>query len=588
MLVTRFRKLSAIVFVCSILLILNVSQIMPENHFVQVTESIERGNTTNSDNIPPVNPKTSLQSNDPEYAFPGEIMNISYFLGAEEPNVSYYEVTVTLNNSAYVSLDLLPTLADLVNGSGYYLEFSFIMPNDQPGNWWYLGYQIIEMKNVTVHVESNELLNASGTQIATFPSTVTAYEGFTGVVGEAKFPSSQNTTSVVLFPVSPPGVNIISATTNYWRYSNGSLIVNFTLYEKVLSGTSSTPTSIAASITTYISQVLVIPETLGYYSERAQVYLVQGNGAFIMGITSNQIAQIEAGIDATLSVPLSQLDASVTSINNDTAKISTTFGRMNSSLTSINASIKSINNGMATVSTSLGEVETSLNSLNASVISIQGETIMISTSLGRFQTTLSSVNSSLISISGNIAEVDDSLGTQYTTLSSINASLLSIVGNNAFLDSELGKFNCSLADINGTLKSINGNNATVMTTLGQISDSLANLNVTVSSLSSNVSKLNGSLVDVRTSIENLSGQITNVSNSTATIKTGIGTMYASISSIQLGVHKESNSTDPSFPYELLVVLLILVSIAISYLSLSKVNGIVSGLEGTKKEGKKEK
>ncbi|MDA8054337.1 MAG: hypothetical protein M0Z77_01635 [Thermoplasmatales archaeon] len=85
--------------------------------------------------------------------------------------------------------------------------------------------------------------------------------------------------------------------------------------------------------------------------------LVSGNGAYILGISQAQIAEIEGAVNSTMTVSLNQLDAAISSINGDVATITTQFGTMSTTLNSINASLTSINSGVATLETTLGQVK---------------------------------------------------------------------------------------------------------------------------------------------------------------------------------------------------------------------------------------
>lgn len=161
--------------------------------------------------------------------------------------------------------------------------------------------------------------------------------------------------------------------------------------------------------------------------------LAQGNGAYIIGISPSQIAEIEAGINSTLSLPISQLNAAVSSINGDTATIITQFGTMTATLNSIGATILNVQSGVVTISSLMGNLNTSLASLN----------------------------SSLVSFNGNIATINTTLGNQNVTLNSINTTVSITKDNTAVIKTDVGA-------INGTVTSISNGVATIKTKLGTV------------------------------------------------------------------------------------------------------------------------
>ncbi len=162
------------------------------------------------------------------------------------------------------------------------------------------------------------------------------------------------------------------------------------------------------------------------HSQSGYLGLVSGNGALVTGISQSQIAQLETDINTTLSVPISQLDASVTSIQNSVAQITTAFGIMQASLKTINATVTSINSGVATLQTTLGQVTTSLSSLNSTVVALNGDTAKISTAVGVFSTTINNINATVTLNSGNIATIKTDLGTFTGNVTSVSNGIATI------------------------------------------------------------------------------------------------------------------------------------------------------------------
>jgi prefoldin subunit 5 len=154
--------------------------------------------------------------------------------------------------------------------------------------------------------------------------------------------------------------------------------------------------------------------------------LTTGNGAYILGVSQSQIAQIDSSINTTLSVPLSQLNAAISSINGDIATITTDFGTMTASLSSINATVTSINSGVVSLKTTLGQVKTSLTSLNATVVALNNDTATISTAIGKFTTTVNNINATVTIGNGNIATIKTDLGTFTGNVTSVSNGIATI------------------------------------------------------------------------------------------------------------------------------------------------------------------
>ena len=167
--------------------------------------------------------------------------------------------------------------------------------------------------------------------------------------------------------------------------------------------------------------------TLSYTGSQSDYLgLVSGNGALVTGISPSQIASLETDINTTLSVSVSQLDASVTSIQNSVAQITTAFGTMQASLNTIGATVTSINSGVATLQTTLGQVTTSLSSLNATVVALNGDTAKISTAVGAFSTTINNINATVTISNGNLATIKTDLGTFTGNVTSVSNGIATI------------------------------------------------------------------------------------------------------------------------------------------------------------------
>ena len=112
----------------------------------------------------------------------------------------------------------------------------------------------------------------------------------------------------------------------------------------------------ASSLTTTVGSVTggsIIQDSLTGTAPSDYFGLVTGNGALLTGITSGEIATLEADINSTVStsltVPIAQLNAAITSINGVVVTLKTTVGNITTDLSTINATVSSIESGQVTV-----------------------------------------------------------------------------------------------------------------------------------------------------------------------------------------------------------------------------------------------
>lgn len=216
------------------------------------------------------------------------------------------------------------------------------------------------------------------------------------------------------------------------------------------------------------------------------VTLVQGDGAYVMGINSSQIATIEASLGssltASLSVPISELNSAIVSINNGAdeaigsinnavtvlqsalgtlntavAVINTQFGLMTVSLNAINATVQNITNGEATVLTDLGSVKTSLTTLNSSLVAVDGSDVTIATDLGTVQASLNTINTTVSSSAKSISGLAGSEATVQTSLGDINGTVTNVSNGTAYIETDLGIINASVGKIALSTGHINTN-----------------------------------------------------------------------------------------------------------------------------------
>ncbi|MEM0138373.1 MAG: hypothetical protein QW100_01415 [Thermoplasmatales archaeon] len=516
------------------------------------------------------------------YAFPGEIVNTTVYLGGSKPEATYYEVTLTLNSSAFETVNAIPVFGTISNESGYLIRVSFACPNDQPGTWWNLGYELFPLENQTLESLKEDTITASGSEINISSKSSGYMSGFFAVSGRVVLNFSENVTSVVLYPENTQNYTVVSTQVNRWTYSNSQLVIYFSLYDYIDSSGSIVPPAVTVELGYYVDQSYTI-SGLSTTGSAGVLELVQGNGAYIMGITSSQMVQILSSINQTLSVPISQLNAAVVSINGDVATVETSFGSMLTSLNNINASLKNVSDGEAFLSTDIGNLEVPLTSINATISSIRTNTVILETDLGEVQTSLSNLNASVSSVRNGVAYLTTAIGTLKEPLSELNATVEKVENGTAILTGSLGSVETSLKSINSTLVELSGENATLQTSLGIIYLSLKELNATVASYVSSISRLNGSMVYINTTIGNISGTVTKIYNDTAVIKTAFGNVTESIGNIKEQVTRDNTATkDPINPFYLVIMAMLGTGIFLSFLAVFDTRNILKIISGKEK------
>ncbi|EQB65849.1 MAG: PKD protein [Thermoplasmatales archaeon I-plasma] len=485
-------------------------------------------------------PLSSVQTG-PMNAFPGQLINESYYLGSTVPSVSYYMVTVTLNGSSYETLDAFPAYTGNLNPSGYYLFFSFEMPNDQPGMWWNVGYQIIPVTVSTGQEIGQVNLIAQGSQIwMQYQSESMA--GNYMVKGSANFTSSSNVSQILLYPFNPQGTVIVSSQVNSWTFSSGILEVNFSLYEYLdtSNGKTTPPVLVATAYYTYSSSFTVLgsPISISGYS----IKLIQGDGAYLYGITSNQLAEITNSINQSLSIPISQLNAAVVSINGDVAELQTSFGTMTTNLNSIDATVVGISSGISYLNTTLGMVKTSLSSINATIISVKGNTINLETSVGNVSTNLNAIGATIKNINNGQATILTDVGSLQVPLGSINASVQSISKGEATLITDVGIVQTSLSSLSTTVTSVTSGEAQIETSIGDVTTSIESLNASFKGMDGDYAILQTDVGSIKTSLNSINATIYAIHQGMIQMNTSIGNIQIPLKSLNSTIVKISGDT----------------------------------------------
>ncbi len=218
------------------------------------------------------------------------------------------------------------------------------------------------------------------------------------------------------------------------------------------------------------------------------------------------------------------------------------------------AMIQGVNSTLvAEIATLTGKyVNMSLSELNAKIVGIYNELnntyVTVNTNFGVMEAQLKSINATVTSINNGTATIETSLGTIQTSLNTLNAKIIAVNGTVATIKTDIGTLNTSLASINAQLTSIEGNVATIQTSLGT-----------------------------------LQGTVTSINGTVATIKTQLGTLQTSVNGVTSSVSAAKSATSNALTFEVLILVLVLITLVIAIGTMLSANRMVKRLEELKKQ-----
>ena len=300
------------------------------------------------------------------------------------------------------------------------------------------GYQVKANSAITLGTSSQYAFPG---QLVTF--SVTGFSAPSNVVFAASGPTEYfaqiafNGTIVSTVPASLSSGTLSGAFLNPNNAAGSYYKITITGYEQAssLTSTGGGPGSITGGS---IVQMALTGSASDFFG------LVSGNGALLTGISSSQIATLEADINSTVStsltVPISQLNAAITSINGAVATLKTTVGNITTELSTINATLASVSSGQALVLTDLGSISTSLASLNASLVAFNNNVATINTTLGQVVTSLGSIQTQVTTNANGIATIKTDLGT-------IQGQIVSQNGNVSTIKTSLGTLTTNVSNV---------------------------------------------------------------------------------------------------------------------------------------------
>ncbi|MEM0159999.1 MAG: methyl-accepting chemotaxis protein, partial [Candidatus Micrarchaeaceae archaeon] len=199
---------------------------------------------------------------------------------------------------------------------------------------------------------------------------------------------------------------------------------------------------------------------------------------------------------------------------------------------------------------------------------------------------LSELSANITALHGDIVTITTAFGTMTATLQAINATVSSIESGQALIKTDLGTISTTLSSINASIVSLNNNVVTINTTLGKVTTSLSSINATVTSTASGVSSLQGSAVTIITDLGTITGVVTNISNGIATIQTSLGNLTRNVSQIKTSTGKIntiSSSLGTTEIFEIVILVLVLITLVLSFLAINAANRVAKKVEEQKKQ-----
>ncbi|MEM3845516.1 MAG: hypothetical protein QXU98_07440 [Candidatus Parvarchaeota archaeon] len=230
-----------------------------------------------------------------------------------------------------------------------------------------------------------------------------------------------------------------------------------------------------------------------------------------------------------------------------------------------------------------------VNGTGASIVSISNASIahIITSSINSaLAVPLSELSANITALHGDIVTITTAFGTMTSTLQAINATIKSIESGQALIKTELGTISTTLSSINASIVSLNNNVVTINTTLGKVVTSLSSINATVTSTASGVSSLQGNVVTIITDLGTFTGTVKSVSGGLATIQTSLGNLTMNVSQIKTNTGKIntiSSSLGTTEIFEIVILVLVLITLVLSFLAINAANRVAKKVEEQKKQ-----
>ena len=229
-----------------------------------------------------------------------------------------------------------------------------------------------------------------------------------------------------------------------------------------------------------------------------------------------------------LSPTLTQWNATLVTILNDTATIRTDVGTVLVNLTELSAEIADVREGFVVLNTTAGEILARLDAINATLAELRGDVAEIKTALGNITVALDELESTITDVRGDVAVIKTRLGYLEANvslirdyLSSVNATLDRMEGLIAIINANQTEIRAYLMALNASLARLMGDVAIINTTLGALTAS-------VRALEARVSLIINDIVIVATRLGEIRGILVDIRGDVAEIKTTLGNILAKL------------------------------------------------------------
>jgi hypothetical protein len=279
--------------------------------------------------------------------------------------------------------------------------------------------------------------NASGQYLAQFRIGTTSPTGSYTISAAASSGGIQVATAAGTFTVTsptslnltpnnaPPGASVAFSGAGFTASQQVSVTLNWDGLTMALASSTSTSTGAVSgtfTVPNIQSRVYTVTATdAAGLSANALFGIGQAN---VTGLQS-AITIVGQNIDSIIST-LSGMGATLSTIDGNTAGLSSSIGSVSTAVSNLGASISTINSGVADVQSKVGGITTSLSSLNAQITSVQGDVATLTTSVGTVTTSLSSIDTMVTGISGDVATIKTDVGTIQGTVTSVSGTVATI------------------------------------------------------------------------------------------------------------------------------------------------------------------
>ena len=263
--------------------------------------------------------------------------------------------------------------------------------------------------------------------------------------------------------------------------------------------------------------------------------LTEWNARLIAIENDTAIIKTDVGV---IKMNLTEIKAEIEGIQGDLIVVKSDVGTILAKLDTLNATLVEIRDDVLEIQTALGELEAKLEAVNATIIDVLSDEmgdyyVLLNTTLGELEAKLdmmkewlSQMNATIVAIQGDIAILKTNTTTILAKLDALNATLTMLIQDAkgeviAQIQTVLGNLTAKLDALNATIMALRGDVAVVITTLGQIEAKLDALNTTITLVEANI-------VEIKTLLDTIRGNITDINGHLATIETDIGWIKARI------------------------------------------------------------